>query len=691
MKIPFYNLSSKQKFQGAISVSIILFILKIILPNAESFISVYISEIITFAVLYFWILYVSSIIRINAAAPLDLIINIGILIALIFILPILSGLAFSNSYKFLIGNNIITIIISIIVSALYIGIISYMFSLLKELYFLQQKNDRSFYFNLLSIFFILTYFSSSLTKLFSSTSFVENAFYVVSIILILINSFRVAWIAFLPKKQKVYLLIISIVLASFCGINFGIINNDSNIINQIITSFSSGLHISLNLLMLQGTIYFGVIFFTTLFHLPTAEALDRKAEEVSSMMDFSKLITQVFDFKELAETVTKITLKVCNSDASWIAVKSKDSYQIIAATYIGFLEADNFTQSILSKSFYKINEVFTLNEDDIKVVTNNFRDYNGIKSLAVAPLRVHSKINGFLFAANWKYFMFDEDDKKAIGAFADYAAVALENSKLIKESLEKERLEKELDVAREIQFKILPHKAPKYSNLEISALFVPAFEVGGDYYDFFNIGKNKIGFVIADVSGKSISAAFIMAEVKGIFESFAKLIESPKELLIKTNEILKSSLEKKYFVTAIYGIIDFQKGILTFARAGHTPLIYLTEGKAEKLTPAGIGLGLDYGENFNNNINEIEFKLNDNDIIVLFTDGITEAQNKNSEEFGYERLIKSLTENAMKTPDQISREIMSQISLFSKDKTQFDDITLVIFKWKLNNKIDGDI
>ena len=215
-------------------------------------------------------------------------------------------------------------------------------------------------------------------------------------------------------------------------------------------------------------------------------------------------------------------------------------------------------------------------------------------------------------------------------------------------------------------------------------MFVPAFEVGGDYYDYFELGNNKMGFVIADVSGKGISAAFIMAEVKGIFTSLSKLISSPGELLILANEILKGSLEKKNFVTALYGIIDTNKGIITFARAGHTPLLHCVNGKINRITPRGMGLGLEYGEKFSSNIKEMEIKLNNDDILILYTDGITESQNIDLEEFGLDRFENIILKNSDLKLDNISKKVLSEISLFSRDTSQHDDITLVIFKWKNN-------
>jgi serine phosphatase RsbU (regulator of sigma subunit) len=248
-------------------------------------------------------------------------------------------------------------------------------------------------------------------------------------------------------------------------------------------------------------------------------------------------------------------------------------------------------------------------------------------------------------------------------------------------------LEKELDVAREVQYKILPQRNPTYANLDISSLFVPAFEVGGDYYDFFKINKSKLGIVIADVSGKGIEAAFIMAEVKGIFASLSKLYENPKDLLIMANSILEDNISRKSFVTAIYGIIDIEKETFTFARAGHSPLLYFSNNKIERLIPNGIGLGLDYSNKFENTIKEMEIKLNNNDIIALFTDGINESVNEVREEYGYNRLEEIIKNNSELAVEELSNRIMKSVTIFSRNNSQHDDITLVLFKWKSHKKL----
>ncbi len=571
---------------------------------------------------------------------------------------------------------------SVLLTFVFIGAIVYIFSTFRELFFLRQKKDPSTYFKTMLIFFTFSFFSNLLVKIDPSLDYPRDAFYVVTIVLICLNSIRVAWIAFLTKKQKYYLLIVSIILSALFGVTFGISGN-SNVTRQLLFSFSPGLQTVFGLVMIYGSIYYGIIFFTTLFHLPTAEAFDRKAEEVSFMMDLTNLITQVFDFKELADTITQITARACNSDSAWLVTRKDKSINLNAVKNIGYVVADKISNQLLDggKNDYDSLEIIQFEE-----LNHIDFDQHNFKSVAIAPLKVHNKINGYLFAARQRENLFDVDEKKAIKAFADYAAVALENAKLIEESIEKERLEKELDVARDVQRKILPQYIPTTGRLQISALFIPAFEVGGDYYDFFELENNKLGFVVADVSGKSISAAFIMSEVKGIFESLSKIVLSPRKILIKVNDILKESLDKKNFVTAVYGIIDRNTGKLSFARAGHPWGIHCSQKRISRLQPSGIGLGLDFSSNFINSIKEMEIQLENNDIFVCYSDGIPEAKNSAQEDFGYERLESLILNNCDKDLDSISKTVMQELSLFSKDHSQHDDITLVLFKWnKINN------
>ena len=150
------------------------------------------------------------------------------------------------------------------------------------------------------------------------------------------------------------------------------------------------------------------------------------------------------------------------------------------------------------------------------------------------------------------------------------------------------------------------------------------------------------------------------------------------------NKILKNSLEKKNFVTAIYGIFNCANSKLIIARAGHVPMFLCRNNYISKIIPNGIGLGIEKSDVFDNNLKEFEIELENDDVITLFTDGISEAKNKDLEEFGYSRLEKIIIEGSSLNVDELSRNIMKEVSIFSTEYQQHDDITLVLFKWKNN-------
>jgi serine phosphatase RsbU (regulator of sigma subunit) len=690
MKFKNANLNKNIKFQAFVGFAIILFFFKLFFSSNDTFFFRVLNEIFVILTAAFFILYMFDFIRAKKINPLSLIMNIGILNAIIFALitfsdPILNWI-FGNVKERLTKPDLIISLISFLYGLVFISSVSYIFFTFKELYFLKQKKNVSTYFNTMIIFFVLASFASVLQP-FPDLNYIKTTFIIISVILIIINSIRISWIAFLVKKEKVSLLVLSIVIFILFIVNLAN-SSDSHLHSQVLLNFSTSLNQFMNLIMIYGIIYFGILFFTTLFHIPTAEAYDRKTQEISSLQYFSKLITQVLDFKELSETVTEIAIKVCNSDASWIIWIDNNETKTLAKKNISILDTNLLSGYILSE----IKK--TTGSKTVFINLNRFEDKDKLaekfSSFAVSPVKTHNEIKGYLVAAKKNDFIFDDEDRDAMDTFSDYASIAIENSRLLKESIEKERLEKEFDVAREIQRKILPSKNPELANLKISSVFIPAFEVGGDYYDFFELNDDKFGFVIADVSGKGISAAFIMAELKGIFESLSKTIETPKEILVKANEILHRTLDRKSFVSAAYGVIDIKKETLSISRAGHCPVLLIRNKVVRNIRPSGIGLGLNFTDHFVNTLDEFQVKLEEDDLIVLYTDGITEAKNIDLDDFGNVEFEKILLDNCDKYVDEISNKVIREVTLFSRNISQHDDITLVILKWKQKLNLDGE-
>lgn len=672
------------KAQLVILAAVLLFVFKIFFGTPEIIGLRFLQDFLIAALIFFVLQILIQFENSRTTTPLSLVLNTGILLAIMFFLLIFSDYLlpdiFDNINLKLNNPGLVYNIVSFIYVLIIIGFISFFLIVLRHFFFLNRTKNVKVYFNTMLVFFILASLSINFFR-DENLSFLNTTFFVVSVLLIVFNSIRISWIAFLSKKEKIYLLLFSFVITILFIVNI-LNSSDGNIYSQILTAFSPSLKQFNQMIMIYGSIYFVFLFFTTLFHLPTAEAYDRKAQEVTSLQYFSKLITEVLDFNDLAETVTDITQKLSGSKAAWIIWKNGVGYNSLASRNISFIESEKLTNQILERiDFSNLVSTKTFNIKE-RITDGTTEDLYSVVS--VSPIKSRGETQGILVAAKGEGQIFTRDDLSAIETFSDYASVAIENSRLLEQSIEKERLEKELDVAREIQRKILPADVPDYPNMEIASVFIPAFEVGGDYYDFFRISETKLGFVIADVSGKGISAAFIMAEVKGIFESLSKTIEKPKEILIKANEILKETLDSKTFVSAAYGYFDFNEKKLIFARAGHCPLFLIRDMNSKQIRPSGLGLGLSSKEYFEQTLEEFSIDLFRNDTIVLYTDGVTDAKNEQMEDFGDKYFLNVLQDNASLSAQELSNKIIREITVFSSQHNQYDDITLVIFKWKQN-------
>ena len=255
---------------------------------------------------------------------------------------------------------------------------------------------------------------------------------------------------------------------------------------------------------------------------------------------------------------------------------------------------------------------------------------------------------------------------------------------LLMEQAEKQRLEEELRIARQIQMSLLPQGAVTLPGLRVSALCLPAAEVGGDYYDLLPLSPTRMGVLVADVSGKGTSAALYMAELKGLVLSLSRIHDSPARLLCEANRILAATLDARSFITMTYAIVDTATQTMRYARAGHNPMIHLEAGtgRTRVLTPAGLGLGIDEGTRFDEILEEAEVPLRGGDLFLFFTDGLSEAMNGRAELFG-ERRLRDVIESAGNVGEEASAlkdRILTAIRTFVGDAAQNDDMTMVILK-----------
>lgn len=257
----------------------------------------------------------------------------------------------------------------------------------------------------------------------------------------------------------------------------------------------------------------------------------------------------------------------------------------------------------------------------------------------------------------------------------------------VEELAQEERIKQELQIAREVQQSFLPVQTPDFEFLDLAAICKPAYETGGDYYDFVKLDDHRVAVTIGDVSGKGIQAAFYMTFIKGILHSLCREIDSPAEILKKTNRLFCENAPRGTFISLVYGIIDLEEKIFRFARAGHNPILRVNTSQkvVDELQPRGIGLGLTNNHVFDENIEEVTLNVNKDDVIVLYTDGIVEALNSKHKFYGSQRLNNLLLKNKKKSAADILKEISFDVRSFAADAEQHDDMTMLVIKLKKNS------
>ncbi len=525
-----------------------------------------------------------------------------------------------------------------------------------------------------------------------------------TIVAILLNSFRLSWIVYLSKREKLITMAFSFILFALYVPIYVASVGESSVIAQSLTYYSRQLATTVAAMDLFAAIYFGMTFVSTLFHLPTAEAYDRKSIEVLSLHNLGKLVTRVFDFNELVDLVTKMTLEVCEAESAWLEVIPRDGNPPRGHDKPAPAAPAFRTVALQNISIQEIEEITGMNDGSLRrlvvdgrkpVVIDQVRDDERTKhirnigkkihSMVIVPLVSHDDVIGVLYATKTMDFGFDREDADVISAFADQVTIALENSRLIEKSLERERLMREMLLAQEMQRKLLPQELPSLPEIEIEALSTPAFEVGGDYYDFTMLDQDHLGVIVGDVSGKGVSAALFMAEMKGIFQALSKLHRSPREFLSQAHAALLGTMDKRTFISLIYAIIDIRTGTMRVARAGHCPMILLTREGTRFIKPTGLGVGMGSKEFFARTITEDEILLRDGDMAVFYTDGVTEARPESGEEFGYTRLEDVIARSGRKSALDMRDDIVLAVDTHMRHRPPEDDLTIVVLKWKKIN------
>jgi sigma-B regulation protein RsbU (phosphoserine phosphatase) len=322
------------------------------------------------------------------------------------------------------------------------------------------------------------------------------------------------------------------------------------------------------------------------------------------------------------------------------------------------------------------------NHDSIKKekIQKNYPELAGLGIELIVPMQLQGKTRGLIFLGERPGKReYNESDLEFIYSIGNLAIISLENTRLFYEALEKQKMEEDLLIARDIQRNLLPQTLPDYDHFDIAALNVSSKQVGGDYYDVIPLDDGKFYIAIADVSGKGVPASLMMANIQAFLQVICRQGIRIDEATGMINDLVTANTSEGRFITFFWGYIDTKTNTLTYVNAGHNPPYIIRNGKIIKLEKGGIIFGV--MKTFTPYIFE-EVKLKKDDVIILYTDGVSEAMNLNNEEYSEEKLQEIAESLVDKTAEEILNGIKEDVQIFTQGNVQSDDITMIVIKVK---------
>jgi len=412
--------------------------------------------------------------------------------------------------------------------------------------------------------------------------------------------------------------------------------------------------------------------------------LKRAVEELSILNEIGIAISSTMGVQKMTELILKKCTKYIKAEQGVIWLVSREEEiprfetfkRVVDPTFVGvpYRLGVSLTGWILK--YQKPLLINDLTKDErFKGKEIESAD---IRSLLAVPLRLKNKMIGVLCLFNKKDDAdFTPDDQRLLSIIAIQSAQTIENARLYEEERKLLDLEEDLRTAHRIQQSFLPKENPIIKGIDIFGLSIPAKEVGGDYYDFIQIDEHHLGIAIADVSGKGTPAALLMANLHACLRGQALINRSVKDTVNKANFMLSRFMDMGRFITLFYGILDVKKKTFTYTNAGHNfPLLLDKDSNSKTLEKGGIILGIS-----DNSVYEEEtVQLNPGDLLLLYTDGISEAMNEKDEMFEEQRLLKLLKDNQDLSAQNLSEKIVDSVLSFQGTIPQGDDITLVLVK-----------
>ncbi|SNS08959.1 Stage II sporulation protein E (SpoIIE) [Belliella buryatensis] len=493
-------------------------------------------------------------------------------------------------------------------------------------------------------------------------------------------SVNLKWIPYLTFKEKWKSILFLVIIQISSAYLFVQVLSYSGSITPYLN-----LTDNLFLLSLFGFVFIYSIFsfLVTLFNLPTSSVFEQKLVEAINFQRLSQSIKPGENENQVLDILMDSCMSAAYVDAAWLELKDTEGNKnIIHQRFINNKER-KIVQEIIQDTKPFSDFTWEINTNDNKTYVGKLQDFK-YKSAMVIPLVVNKDTVGRIFLLKEVKDGFNKEMTNIISTFVGQACISVENYRLLNEAIKNERYKEELQIAQRVQRSLLPSMLHKDSTFQIHGFSEAADEVGGDYYETQALGDNQFAIIIGDVSGKGTSAAFNMSQMKGVFHSLVQLNPSPRDFLIKANAALSHCLEKNHFITTSYFVLNTKTKTFKYSRAGHCPTLFFNAEKnnSEYLSIDGMGLGIVRNKLYEKYVQEKEVGYSIGDILILFTDGIVEAKNDQNEEFGYERLKKTVNKYKDLNADQLQQKIIEELyDYIGKSTLPDDDYSLLVIKF----------
>jgi sigma-B regulation protein RsbU (phosphoserine phosphatase) len=495
----------------------------------------------------------------------------------------------------------------------------------------------------------------------------------------LLLSVNLKWVGYLDLNQKwrSLLMLLGIVGCIAYFSFFGIVYRADTL---ILLNVADNLFL---LALLAFCLFYSLLSCLVIFfNLPTSSVYEKKWQEVQGFYRLNRISTKEEREETVLSSLLENSVSAIDAVTGWIEMGSATNEEVQLLGNIEENELNEILQSIRKPGLRKVFSLGFCNEKGREYFVGGLQ-HPEYRSMLVVPLNIQEQHSGLLVLLKDVEGAFNKDAIDLVKAYADQGCGAIENSRLLREALQNERYKEEVAIARRVQRSLLPEELAHNHDFELAVYSESADEVGGDYYDTYQLDENRFVLIIADVAGHGTTAAFAMSQLKGVFHSLVQLGLSGKEFVEKTNGALSKCLDKATFVTLTYIEIDTARKQMALVRAGHCPALFYRKAaqSLQEFQQKGLGIGIIRNEQYGEQLEEIVVKYQPGDLMVLYTDGLLESKNERMEEFGVERLRTLVKENAEADVLDLQNKIISALRGHVEKAAIDDDFTTMLVKF----------